>query len=304
VSISAFIRQDLKQRIQSGATLPANLSLADLSRHYDVSITPVREAIQMLVDDGYLEKLGNRRIEVNPSKIGVGVDDESVPLPKRPSDWDELLLDEVMHASLSLASVYLRESTIADKFGVGRSIIRSAFTRFAGAGLLEHVARRGWRVHPVSLENIESYLAVRESLELTALDAARPAIERADVMALLEGEHHALNDAMHTYIIEKSGNRYIASYFQQFVPRYYTRLFYYAAPEASLVDEMTSQHQRILESILEGEWESARSELSHHIREQKAVLETLLVSGFRDRHRTNLAKSDPYGSAKIQGGVQ
>jgi DNA-binding GntR family transcriptional regulator len=311
MSIATFIKQDLKQRIQSGATLPANLSLADLSRHYEVSITPVRDAIQMLIDDGYLRKLENRRIEVNPQKIGIGGDGESISPPRRPSDWDELLLNEVMHASLSLAAVYLRESAIAEKHQVGRSIIRSTFARFAGAGLLDHVPRRGWRVHPVRTEDMEAYLAVREALELMALDAARPNIERADIVALLEGEHHALNDAMHRYIIEKSGNRYISGFFRQFVSRYYTKLFYFAAPEAAVVDEMTAQHQRILEALLENDWPRARAELSQHIRAQKAVLQTLLVAGHRDgtigkRWQTgnNSAMSGPYGSAKKIGGVQ
>ena len=203
MSIATFIEQDLKQRIRSGATLPANLSLADLSKYYDVSITPVRDAIQTLVEQGYLRKLGNRRIEVDPTKIGIGGDEGHIEPPKRPSDWDEILLDEVMHASLSLAAVYLRESTLAAKHGVGRSIIRSTFSRFAGAGLLDHVPRRGWRVNPVRIEDVEAYLAVREALEVMALDAARPNVERRDVSSMLENENHALNNAMHRYLVEK-----------------------------------------------------------------------------------------------------
>jgi DNA-binding GntR family transcriptional regulator len=279
MSISAFIEHDIKQRIQSGETLPVNLSLVDLSRHYGVSITPVREAIQILVDTGYILRLGNRRIEINPDKIGIGGDEEAVDFPKGPSDWDEVLLDEVLHASLSLAAVYLRESMIADKYDVGRSIIRTTFSRFAGAGLLDHVPHRGWRVQPFRVEDMEAYLAVREVLELMALDRARVIIKKADVVALLDGENHGLNNALHRYIIEKSGNRYISEFFSQFVARYYTKLFYYAAPEAAVVDEMTVQHQRILEALLEKAWSRARQELSHHIRAQKTVLEKLLVSG-------------------------
>jgi len=236
MSIASYISNDLKQRIRNGTRLPSNLTLADLSRHYDVSITPVRSAIQTLLEEGYLRKLENRRIEVNPSKIGVDGDDDVGSLPRRPSDWDEILLDEVMHASLSLASVYLREGVLADKHGVGRSIIRAALSRFAGTGLLEHVPRRGWRVHPISMEDVEAFLAVREAMELLALESAWPRIERPDVLALLEGErHHALDDSTHRYCIDRSGNRYIAEFFSQFVSRFYTKLLYYAAPEAEVV---------------------------------------------------------------------
>jgi len=285
MSISSYISDDIRQHIQAGSTLPANLTLVDLSRHYDVSITPVRHAIQSLVDEGYLRKLENRRIEVNPTKIGIGgVDEHAAPRPKRPSDWDEILLDEVMHASLSLAAVYLREGVLAEKHGVGRSIIRSALSRFAGAGLLEHVPRRGWRVHPVRLQDVEAFLAVREAMELLALDAARSRIRRSDVMELLEGEqHHALNDATHRYFIDRSHNRYIAAFFNQFVTRFYTKLLYYAAPEAEVVAEMTSEHVSFLQAILDGEWAGARDTLSRHIRGQKAVLQRILVGeGRRD----------------------
>ena len=283
MSIATYISQDIKQRIRAGATLPAHLSLTELARYYDVSITPVREAIQNLVEEGYLQKLASRRIAVNPAKIGIGGNEEQFSLPKSPSDWDEMLLEEVMHASLSLAAVYLREGSLAAKYGVGRSIIRSAFSRFAGAGLLDHVPRRGWRVHPVRIDDVEAYLEVREALELTALDAARSRIERSEVLALLDGENHALDDSPHQYIVEKSGNKYIARFFDQFVARFYTRLLHYAAPEAHVVEEMTGQHIAILRAILEGDWSRARDVLSLHIRAQKTVLEKVLVASRREK---------------------
>ena len=283
MSIATYISQDIRQRIRAGATLPAHLSLTELSRHYDVSITPVREAIQALVEEGYLQKLANRRIAVNPAMIGIGGREQPLILPKSPSDWDEVLLEEVMHASLSLAAVYLREGALAAKYGVGRSIIRGAFSRFAGAGLLDHVPRRGWRVHPVRIADVEAYLEVREALELTALDAARSRIERSELLALLEGENHALDDSPHRYIVEKSGNKYIARFFDQFVARFYTRLLHYAAPEAQVVEEMTGEHVEILRAMLEHDWSRARDVLSRHIRGQRTVLQKVLVASRREK---------------------
>lgn len=283
MSIATYICQDLRQRIRTGATLPAQLSLTDLSRHYDVSLTPVREAIQALIDEGYLQKLANRRIIVNPAMVGVGGDDERLVLPKEPPNWDSVLLDEVMHATLSLVSVYLREGDLAAKHGVGRSIIRGAFSRFAGAGLLDHVPRKGWQVHPVRVDDVEAYLQVREAMELTALDAARSHIARAEVLALLEGDNHALDDTPHRYIVAKSGNQYIQRFFDQFVARYYTRLLHYAAPEAQVAEEMTAEHNEILRAILDGDWSHARDVLSRHIRGQRSVLEKVLIASRRER---------------------
>ena len=226
------------------------MSLVELSKQYGVSITPVREAINTLVEEGVIEKLANRRLRINPAMIGTGAPVEVIGFPPEPADWGEKLLDEVMLESLSRQSIYLRESLLAEKYKVGRSIIRNIFSRFAGAGLLEHIPRRGWLVHPFREADMEAYLGVREVLELKALDLAQDNIERAEVEAILDGEMHALNNALHRYLIEKSGNRYIRDFFRQYVARYYTKLFYYAAPETSVVDEMTAQHQVILEALL------------------------------------------------------
>lgn len=283
MSIATYISQDIKQHIRAGATLPAHLSLTELSRYYDVSITPVREAIQALVEEGYLRKLANRRIAVNPAKIGIGGGHVQLSLPKGPSDWDEVLLEEVMHASLSLAAVYLREGALAAKHGVGRSIIRGAFSRFAGAGLLDHVPHRGWRVQPVRIDDVEAYLEVREALELTALGAARSRIERSELLALLDQQNDALDDSPHRYIVEKSGNRYIARFFDQFVARLYTRLLHYAAPEAHVAEEMTREHVEILRAMLDRDWSRARDVLSRHIRGQRTVLEKVLVASRRGK---------------------
>lgn len=278
MSIKDFIKNDLKRRIQSGESLPVHLALADLSRYYNVSITPVSKAVESLIEDGYLRKKENRHLELNPDKIGTERVVSTPDFPKGPAEWDEIILDEVMHSSLSLSAVYLREGPLAEKYGVGRSIIRTSFNRFAGAGLLDHIPRHGWRVNPFRLEDMEAYLAIREVLELMALDLARKKILRADILRILDSEHHGLNNSVHRYIIQKSGNRYISEFFKQYVARYYTKLFYYAAPETSVVNEMTRQHQYILESLLDERWGDARSELSTHIQAQKRVLEQLLLS--------------------------
>ena len=148
MSLSSFIMQDLRSRIVSGKSVPESLSLTDLSRRYEVSITPVRNAVRILIDEGFIEKLPNKRLRINTSRIGTGKPDAPVVLPPTPTDRAETLLDEVVHESLGREPVYLREYSLAEKYGLGRSIIRQIFSRFAGAGLLEHVPRKGWLVHP------------------------------------------------------------------------------------------------------------------------------------------------------------
>lgn len=275
-NLSVFIERDIKSHIEDGRELPSALSLPELSRHYRVSITPVRHALQALEEQGYLTRLPNRRLQINPGKFGSGRTEHDVHHPRQPSDWADLLLNEVMVASLSRRAVFLREAALAEKYDVGRSIIRHIFSRFSGAGLLEHVPRKGWLVHPLSENDLVAYLTIRESLELLALDLARPRIDPTELEDILQNASHAHDFALHQYLIRQSGNRYIKEFFRLDVARYYTKLLHYAAPEASVVDEMTAQHEKILTALLERDWDRAGRELSDHIRVQKSILAKLL----------------------------
>ena len=230
-----------------------------------------------------VEKLENRRLRIAPRMIGTGAAEEAVGTPQMAEDWGAVLLDEVMHESLCKQAVFLREGRLAEKFHVGRSIIRQIFSEFVGAGLLDHVARKGWLVHPVREQDVEAYLDVREVMELKALDLARSRINKEEVKAILEREMHGLNNAVHRYIIETSDNRYIRDFFDRYVARYFTKLFYYAAPETEVVDEMTEQHKAILEALLRDDQSNAAGILSTHIRAQKTVLEKLVDRGAPSR---------------------
>jgi len=198
-------------------------------------------------------------------------------------DWDQILIREVMRTSLGSDAAYLREEALARKYRVGRSVIRQTFSRFAGAGLVEHVPRRGWLVRPFREEDMRAYLEIREALELKALDLARPHIQREDLIRMLEGNPERkkgafprLDNRLHRYLIEKSQNRYIREFFRQYVSIYYTALFDYAAPEVSVVTQMARQHRRILESLLSRAWARARQALVEHIQAQGRVLKKLL----------------------------
>ncbi len=283
MSLTEYIRDDLIHRIRSGEKLPQRLSLVELARHYGVSFTPLRAALAELVEQGYIEKLPNRRLRVNSHRVGTGTVLPSVRVPPTPSDWDSILLKEVTVASLSKRAAYLREESLARRLRVGRSIVRQALSRFAGAGLIEHVPRRGWLIHPLSQEDMEAYLVVRETLELKALDIARSRLRLADLRELIRangppGPRSAarLDNRLHEYVIEKSGNRYIRGFFQQYVARYYTELFYHAAPETAVVGQMVRQHRSILQALAARDWARGRKLLSDHIRAQGPILTGLL----------------------------
>jgi DNA-binding GntR family transcriptional regulator len=282
MELTAYIAEDLRGRIRFGARLPCAVSLPALAKHYGVSLTPVRSAVAQLLADGCIKRLPNGRLSVVPPEKKSSQKFRAVQPPPTAQDWDRILIREVMLASLEREPVHLREEALAEKYQVGRSVIRHSLSRLAGAGLIEHVPRRGWVVHPIQEDDLVAYLDV---LELKALDLARSHICPADLVPMLEGNAPVdegqlprLNNHLHDYLIAKSGNRYIRNFFRQHTATYYTSAFDYAAPEAHVVAEMAAQHRDILEALIGQHWVRAREALALHIRAQRPVLTQLLHS--------------------------
>jgi DNA-binding GntR family transcriptional regulator len=283
MKLTSYIKEDLLLRIQSEHAIPHPLTIAHLSEHYGVSYTPVKTAVAELIQEGWLFRKSTRgRLEINKQKTGSRTRKRVIHCPRSPEDWDRVLLIDVALASLNRAASYLREEPLAQKHNIGRSVLRQAFHRFAGAGLIEHVPRCGWLVHPLGHEDVKAYLELREIMELKALDLARPHLARPDLELMLAENRTAsqkgagrLNNCIHGYLVENSGNRYIRDFFHQPVSLYYTTLFDYAAPKASVVSEMAKQHCRILEQLMARSWARARQTLAEHIQAQAHVLNKL-----------------------------
>lgn len=265
--MAAYIREDLKARIHSGRGLPARLTLEELSRHYGVSFTPVRAAVGELVRARFLRKHDNGRLEVSPDppRSGRG--------SRVPVDPERLLATAALRRSLKGEAVYLREEAAAAKYGIGRTVVRQVFGRLVATGLLEHVARKGWRVRPLRVEELDAYLEVRETLELKALDLARPRLAKADLERMLAGHERGLDNDLHRYLVDQSRNRYIRDFFDRH-GAYFTTLFDTAS--AGVVREMAGQHRRILRALLRRDWEAGRRALAHHIRCQRPVLKRMM----------------------------
>jgi DNA-binding GntR family transcriptional regulator len=265
--------------------MPHPLTIAHLSEHYGVSYTPVKTALAELIQEGWLYRKSTRgRLEIRKKQTGARTRQKVIHCPRTPEDWDRVLLAEVVFASLSCAASYLREEPLAQKHHIGRSVLRQAFHRFAGAGLIEHVPRCGWLVHPLRHDDVKAYLELREIMERKALDLARPHLVRRDLELMLAENRSVsqrgsgrLNNCIHGYLVDKSGNRYIRDFFHQHVSLYYTTLFDYAAPKASVVTEMAKQHCRILEQLMTRSWARARQTLAEHIQAQARVLNKLSI---------------------------
>ena len=113
----------------------------------------------------------------------------------------------------------VRESELAQRFGVSKSPIRDALQKLEFEGLIEIVPRRGHRVAPISISDAEDMLDLREILEAGAL---RHIAARASDEALREldgfrtantddlAEFAEYNRIFHLSLCELSGNSRLA----------------------------------------------------------------------------------------------
>lgn len=281
MTITEYIKSDVKAVLQAQGSLPYKLTLGAMSEHYKVSLTPVRHAVDELVEEGVILRKDNGRLEARPEVL-KGVKLEAPQADATDHKLYDDIREDVIARSLKQDTEYLREQATAEQYGAGRTVVRQIFSRLAGAGLIEHVPRCGWRVHPFSEQDMHNYLDIREMLELKALDLARERFTEEELRQLLKANRPGrgntesqLDFDLHDYWIERCGNRYIQEFFQRYSP-FYNALFNYAVIDEEVKREMAQEHCEIVECLLAKDWKGARNALSAHIREQREAVSRMI----------------------------
>lgn len=278
MSLASHIHEDLKVRIRAGS-LAGRVTLRGLAQRYGVSLTPVRDAVSVLAREKLVRKEDSGRLSI-PERARRAA---TVSAPAPPRDAHQEIAREILRRSLRGEAGFLREETTARERGVGRTVLRHIFARLTGAGMLEHVPRRGWRVRPFRKEDMEAYLDVRELLELKALDLALPRLARKDLERIRDANHPGggreparVDTELHAYLLERCGNRFIQDFFRRH-GAYFTTIFYYAALAPATAPTMARQHREILDALIEGRWEKARAALARHIRAQAPAVRRMMA---------------------------
>lgn len=258
-------------------------TLSSLAERFDVSISPVRSAVELLVSEGYFKRTKTGRVQLSSSlptdaRKTVERDADTSVRP----DVCALVRLEMIGRGLRGDTDFIREQPLADRFGVGRTALRSVMSKLAVEGLVELTPRRGWRTPRFDKADLRAFIEVREMLESRALELARPRLDRQKLgvfLALNEepdlNPRAPLSNQLHDHWIDRSENRYIVDFFARDAT-YYRTLFAFAAPETDAVLEMAQQHCEILRALLAEEWRRADVALREHIRAQEPVVKSLV----------------------------
>ncbi len=278
MSLAEYIERDLGAKIAAGEELPLPLTLDRLAAHYRVSLTPVRQAVRELVSAGLLRKGANRRLQ--PGNVcGRRPKCLAAEPPASAEDLAHRIEADLVRLSLNGEARYLREEATAAQYGISRSALRNIFHELAGSGLIDHVPRRGWRLRPFRQRDMQSFLEVREVLELKALDLSRGRLDKHRLEQLLAGNEvpatssrpPRIDNSLHAYLVECAGNPYIQDFFHRHGP-YYELLFDWEDLDRKAAIETARQHRAILEALIQRRWAIARRELARHIRDNHPIL--------------------------------
>ncbi|WP_395093654.1 GntR family transcriptional regulator [Armatimonas sp.] len=272
-NLSQFISEDLRA---NPPPRQAPLTLAALATHYQVSLTPVRQAVRELIAAGVLEKSATGRLRYRTTPH-TPLPPTRVPLPPSlPRAWEDELRRSILQRSLRGDREFLREEALSEHFAIGRTVLRQALHRLAGQGFVEHVPRCGWRARELTLTEVDDWLRVRERLELLALELAWPRLDPPTLTHLRDGNVGArLDNDLHRYLIECADSPLLRTLFAQH-GAYFAALFDHAAPETRMEEAMAAQHRAILDALIERDLDRASATLAAHIRAQRRIIEKLL----------------------------
>ena len=284
MKLASRIEKDLSAQLLSN-TLSCPLTMDGLSRHYGVSYTPVRKALNGLIEEGLIRKKENGRLEPVATCKPLTLERRSFEIEDLPDPSIEITR-ELVELSLSGKEVFVREESTARKHGLSRSSLRQILLKLAGEGLVLHIPRRGWQVKPFRQKDLQSFIEVREVMELKALELAQFKLSKPEAKQRLQ-EIKASNqiskngkvkvridNSLHQYLLELADNPYLDDFFQRH-GKYYSILFEWEGGNENAAIQAVHQHHAIIDALIDEDWALARTELSKHLRTNHPVLQEI-----------------------------
>lgn len=284
MKLASRIEKDLSAQLLSNS-LSCPLTMDGLSRHYGVSYTPVRKALNGLIEEGLIRKKENGRLELIETLKPHTYEAQSFEIEDIPDPSIEITR-ELVELSLSGKEVFIREESTARKHGLSRSSLRQILLKLAGEGLILHIPRRGWQVKPFRQEDLQSFIEVREVMELKALELAQSKLSKPEAKRRLQEIKVSnqilknrkvkvkIDNSLHQYLLELAGNPYLDDFFQRH-GKYYSILFEWEGGNENAAIQAVHQHHAIIDALIDEDWALARTELSEHLRTNHPVLQEI-----------------------------
>ena len=189
----------------------------------------------------------------------------------------EAIVDEICSGQLAPGS-HLVQERLAERFGVSRQPVQHAMVRLKADGIVEELGRRGLFVAPLDAARMRQHYSIRAALDglaargaaervaadkackaeaardgRAALAAGRAAVAAGDTAAQVRSD-----DAFHALLYRASGNPMIAATAEphwRFLRRAMGAVYRTVQPPK----DIWRRHAAILDAVLDGDAEAARS---------------------------------------------
>lgn len=174
---------------------------------------------------------------------------------------------------------------LAEKLGVSRTPVNNALSLLNKEGFLDFTPNQGYTVHQITKEEADQLYELRTILELGAIEKTihnlTPAKfkelekrERLFKQAVDENQSRgrfSLDEEFHAYIVEMSGNYYLAEYFREVYQRIFLR--HRIRPlKGERVVQVPAEHRELVEAIGQRDVERAKRIVAEHIESGKQYI--------------------------------
>lgn len=174
---------------------------------------------------------------------------------------------------------------LAERLGVSRTPVNNALSLLAREGFLDFTPNQGYTVHQITKEEADQLYEVRKILELGAIEKVIENLtpqkmkelerrERLFKQAVDEKQSRGrftLDQEFHGYIVEMSGNHYLAEYFREVYQRIFLR--HRVRPlRGERVVQVPAEHSELLHAIRNRDTEKAKEVISRHIENGKQYI--------------------------------
>ncbi|MDO1585347.1 GntR family transcriptional regulator [Rhizobium oryzicola] len=201
-----------------------------------------------------------------------------------------ILRDRVLTGDLR-PGTEISEPELAEQLAMSKTPVREAMARLCVEGLMEAFPRRGYRVTPVTVKDMNDLFAVRGVLEgmAAALAAQNMTEDELDALDRLAGASYVVgenvstktfvstNEEFHSAIAQGSRNprlhALVMSHLEQCA-----RLFYMGTRIRDINPETSQDHHNIVALLRQRDSEGARTAMMEHNENTRTGILTALIS--------------------------
>jgi DNA-binding GntR family transcriptional regulator len=184
-----------------------------------------------------------------------------------------------------IAGQRLVTGDLADKLGISRTPVNIALYLLFKQGFLDFVPKQGYTVHQLTKEESDSLYEMREVLEMGAIEKAIANSTEESLTNLGQREvafskavadgvgrgRFLLDQEFHAYILEMSGNLYLADYYREIYQKIFLR--HRISPlRGERTIHAPAEHHEMFEAIRSRDVLRAKIAISAHIKAGKEYI--------------------------------